>query len=265
MLRAGTKKIWTSAPLRDMQDGRWAQRPSALLTAVKGYSAEVLADTPKLFWKLQDASGNPVDSSGGGFNADTSFGTVSYQARTGPFSTDYGLRLGSGTAKGGFSRSVSVSTVNNPWSIEIWVYPVTMPGSLDSVLCGNSNRANDNTGGGTGGYEMATPSTGSKLHLGLPNVGDEPDMTNSLALNAWNHVVMTKASGSGGTVKYYFNGASDNASVTIDNPAAGSGTRTMKVGCNFGSNYDLYVAYFAVYEIELSSSRVSAHYNAGAP
>jgi hypothetical protein len=51
------------------------------------YSSEVLADSPRGYWRMNEASGNPQDSSGNGLHMDTTTGTPIY-SQTGAITSD---------------------------------------------------------------------------------------------------------------------------------------------------------------------------------
>lgn len=199
-----------------------------------------MADSPKVFYKLQDASGNPVDSSGNGFNMNSITGTPDYH-QTGP--TDaFSIRLQAGEV---IERSTGpVSTVTDNFTVEIVMKLSTIGGDGRNCFAnGDTNgwgimidgdtkfRSYINGGGGSGVKSANAVPTGSFAHL----------------------VVHRDA----GQWRYYFNGNLDTDGAAGGTPGAPTGP--MRVGA--GSLLDGWFAYCAVYESALSATRIGVHYN----
>ncbi len=82
------------------------------------YSSEVLADTPLIYWRLEEASGNFADSSGNGFTADA-FGTLVYQQ---PPATGSGYSVTSSSdGRGGYTPGPINLTDPNIFTLEVWI------------------------------------------------------------------------------------------------------------------------------------------------
>jgi hypothetical protein len=82
------------------------------------YTTAVLADSPAAFWKLDEASGLPQDSSGNARHFTTTTGTPTYQ-QAGPFTGAYGILLQT-TTNEGFTRAVFDTATDNV-TIEAWL------------------------------------------------------------------------------------------------------------------------------------------------
>lgn len=206
------------------------------------YSAEVLADTPKAFWKFQDASGSPVDASGNGLTLSTVTGTPIYQA-AGPMS-DFSIQLDGGE---NFQRATPVSTVQDNFTMETWVYPITVGAA------GRTLMANDSTGSGVGwGIGITTDFT---FNYYAGNGIQGAPSTVALIANTWSHIVVLRRA----TIyEYYINGIVDQ--VNAGNTAPGVSDGPSQVGA--GNNLSARFAYPAIYESALSVDRIQAHFAA---
>lgn len=151
--------------------------------------AAVLADSPRAFWQLQDASGNPVDSSGNSLDMTSVTGAPNYR-QTGPLG-DFAIRLQS-TVK--LNRTTQVSTVVDNFTMECWVKLVT---STDGrTLFGNGFSA-------TTGWGIQIDSD-SKFRSEINDgAGSGVKSVNALSTTAWSHVVVLRRATNW---EYYFNG-----------------------------------------------------------
>lgn len=222
--------------------------PPAVVAAAANsdYIAEVLTDTPKAFWEAQDASGNPVDSSGNALNMTSVTGTPLYHA-AGPMS-DYGIEFDGGEY---VSRAL-VSTVTNDFTIECWL--MYRAGSSDRVIWNGSLGAN--------GWALYL--NNAQKIIGLAGgVAFLTAGTTALTADTWYHVALVRDSANSNKWTYYLNGAVDLANAGTTAPNAPSGGDT-----GFGSRDGAAqhrIAYAAIYETALSAARISAHYNASLP
>lgn len=209
--------------------------------AAAEYIAAVLQDTPIAFWKMQDASGNPVDSSGNGFDMTSVTGTPDYQ-QAGPMS-DFGIHFGAGEFT---TRSTHVSTATDNFTMEVWVYPISIGADGRTLF-------NNGTSNATQSFGIAVNTTALFVYVAGTVVGNTSAV--SLPLSTWSHVAVKRSS----NWTYYYNGAIDTANATLTAPVSVTGT----VQIAAGNNFDLRVAYVAVYETALSDARILAHYQAG--
>jgi hypothetical protein len=234
--------------------------------AGSSYRRRVLADTPKGFWMLQDASGAPIDSSGNG----TDMTALAQIAVTGPPSPCYRepgphalgrYAPGAGPDYGiwfpscGYRRTL-VSTVVNNFSLEIWLW---YTGALvdSAVIMGNSQRSVASVGGADG-WDLLWSGTAGKFMLGFGNVANLAASAATLSANTWNHIVVCRDAG---TSKYYVNGALDTSNAGTSTPL--TPTTGASGGTKFGSStITQKLAYAALYESALSLAQVQAHYGA---
>jgi hypothetical protein len=207
------------------------------------YAAAVLADTPKAYYKCDDASGNPQDSSGNALHMTTTSSGVTYQD-PGPFGPDFCIRWNLKST----SRN-AVSTVQSNWTLECWCKFNALNGS--TVMCGN---------GGTNGWEMYLPTT---TNIGgiAQGVGGQTASGFTLSTGVWYHLVVQKQTGAGGLWLYYINGRPDMTRAGTSNPTAPGNTPGTTM--NRANTGDISMAHFALYETALSATRILAHYEAG--
>lgn len=209
------------------------------------YISEVLADSPKAFWEEQDASGNPVDSSGNGLDMTSISGSPSYR-KIGPQGNDYGIET-AGSQQ--FSRS-TISTVVNNLTIEMWLYPEIITDIRQGVFLNGNSASN--------GYGVYVDTSTLKYHVLICGVAFGAASTTPLVLNVWQHLVVVRRSGQW---EYWRNGVQDatNPGTTAPNTPSGGSTA---IGNPFSASMQAAQAYVAFYETALSSTRIAAHYNA---
>lgn len=213
-------------------------------TAQARYQREVMRDTPRAFWPLQDASGNPVDVSGNGLNMTTIVGTPDYR-QTGPFGDDYSILTASGES---IATSTQVSVVQNDFTMEMWLY-IEAVASGDRLVLHNGG-----AGGASSGWGIRMD-TGDRF-CGLAG-GIAEQTVRGIGLFTWTHLVVQRVSTDSNRWKYYQNGNLTLANAGTTNPNAPSGIT------QFGdTNLQIRSAYIAIYETALSAARILAHYNA---
>jgi hypothetical protein len=198
-----------------------------------------MVDTPKAFWKMQEASGNPQDSSGNGLHIDTINGTPTYQ-QAGPMS-DYGILC---DAAEYLQRSTAVTTTNTNLTVELWIYVTDIAANGRGVV----------VPGLTAGWSVDIDIDRQfKFYNGTGNAADS---AGSVALNGWTHMAVARDASS---IAYYINGAVDTDPATPNSAVTAPSGITQINATNFmAARY----AYVAIYESKLSAARVLAHYNA---
>lgn len=217
---------------------QWA----APATAQAAYCREVMRDTPRAFWPLQDASGNPVDVSGNGLDMTTIAGTPDYR-QAGPFGNDYSILTAGGES---IARSTQVSTVQNNFTMEMWV--------IFEIVAANDQLVLHNGSVGANGWGIRMD-TGDRF-CGLAG-GVAEQTVRGIGLFTWTHLVVLRDSSDSSRWKYYQNGVVTLANAGTTNPTAPSGTT------QFGhTNLQMRSAYIAIYETALSAARIAAHFNA---
>jgi hypothetical protein len=224
--------------------------------ALAGYVAAVLADTPRVYWKLDETSGFPADSSGNSLPITTTDGSPAYLAQ-GPMSS-VAIQFDGLTMA--FSRAVA-STVTDNFTIEAWVYLTALnegAGTSEWIYtCGTPAASNGfgvgfNTSGGSSVFLL-----GVAHNIGFTTLG-----TTEIVLNRWTHCVWRRQAT---TWRYFLDGTIDPTSGGTISPGAVSGStfinRTATLLTNGPSGR---LAHMAVYETALSDSTILAHYQSSA-
>lgn len=213
---------------------------------VNPYVAAVLASNPVGFWKMDEASGMPQDSSGNGNHMTAlSAGTPDYQ-QAGPFSGAYGIRLQGGE---NFRRLAPVSTVTNNFSLEMF-YLWEAAGGNDRLFY-NGDFDSDP------GWGIDYQSGGSKIRALYGGVAWEAESTFTVDNGppVWHHIIIVRDAG---TTKYYVNGALDTAN-------AGTNTPNTPTTATFIGSTSLVTGTYsmcAIYSTALSAADAAAHYAA---
>ncbi len=204
------------------------------------YDQEVAADSPRAWWKMDDASGNPVDSSGNGLTQ-TVNGSPTYHApgpgaTAAPFAITMPVYAGSYFTRNGASAFLALGDV---FTLECWVKRNAGQGAPQIQIQKS------------GTYSMFLTS-GNNLQLQQQGIQNVADSTTTLTdQTSWHHLVITK---NGAAVHLYIDAVDVTGPVTnatfTDNTAdvtlAGSGS----------------LAQVALYATALSAARVSAHFAA---
>lgn len=207
-----------------------------------------MADSPRALWQMQDASGNPQDSSGNALHMTGVTGTPDYQ-QAGPMS-DFSINC---AATEHLDRSSVASTATNNFTMELWIFPTSIASNGRIVF--SNGGASDNRWGilmdtnGTFAYMSNTNTTATRS-------------SNACPLNTWSHIVVRRKDLGGGSSqwRYLFNGALDGAAPSDVAPTSIAGTVQVNAGASLAARY----AYVAVYETALSDARILAHYQAAA-
>ena len=217
-----------------------------------GYAAEVLADGPVLYWRLDETAGiTAMDASGhnhhGTYNGTLQFGQPG--AIVGDTDTAVSFEGGAIDAGGIFDFAGT-----EPYTLEAWIRPTT----IDTVYRHVFNK--DSTdGNGRQQYGMFVRSSSG---LGFERFVDSTGfniVTGSPPLNVYTHVVGTYD----GTKLQLFVNALSVGTVNDSRSAASKdapffvGTKYIDVGAFVGDIDEV-----AVYDKALSAERVQAHYDA---
>lgn len=208
------------------------------------YAAAVLADSPGLYWKQQEASGLPQDSSGNARHATSVAGTPGYQQSGQPQMGDFSMRYVAAT-NNAVRNPHGLGTASGDLAIEAWLLFESIANGTQVIRWGLP---------GTNGVTLNIRSTG-KFYVVLENAATLSDSAASLSASTWYHIVFTRVS----TVwKYYLNGALDTASAGTSTPNAPNNNNI-----SIGSPVTLRCEHFAVYPTaSLSATQVSTHYSA---
>lgn len=222
------------------------------------YSSEVLADSPLLYWRLGDASGTTAADASGNGRTGTYNGTPTLGA-TSLLATDSNTAVQFDGTNDYVNRAASLMSASAQGSFEFWVKAST-PG-VDAVIM-------QATGGSAGSF---TDVRASATVAGNIEVVVNPSGSGSVVLsfagaldNAPHHIVIT------------YNDSTDNVRAYLDGSLADSDIHSVassvlnisSVGVGATASGSTFFAgvldEVAIYSSELSSTRVSAHYLAGA-
>lgn len=209
------------------------------------YVSEVMADSPVAYWRMNDASGNPADTSGNSHPVDTISGTPVY-GQASPIISD-------SAAKSILCGAVSFQApyhadfdIGNVGSVECWIKR-TDSSTSEMVLCTRDQ-----------GFYLGL--VNNRLLIAKTNVAEIARSTTSITdTTVWHHLVVTK---NGATSRQYIDGVDVTGTVTDATWANGTTPGTRMAGDFGATEYAGYLAEVAVYPTALSQARIQAHYNA---
>ncbi len=217
------------------------------------YSAEVLADSPVGYWKLDDASGSFADSSGNG-NTATASGTITY-SQSGLITGSTSSVTMATAAHGEFGTIVSSEA---DVTLELWVKPDGTALTSKTLIEAGGN-----------GVGIALETDGSDQVVAYhADSGTTATSTTVLSSGTVYHIALTSDAGVG--MRLYINGSEEDSSLsgTWGNATGTSGGRfcardassagTVALGNGVTGDYDE----VAVYNTALSAARIQAHYDA---
>ncbi len=224
------------------------------------YSDEVLADTPLVYYKLDEASGtSAADSSGNGSTAThTNSPTVGAAGLLGDTAKKAAVYTRAGTTPYTLSGNVVSGATNfGTFAIEAWIKPASLPGGVFQEIFGltpgdvslkilNSTirgafRKNDGTG----------------AHVTLTTTAGDP----TVSIGSVYHVVYEA---NGTDANLYINGVLKKTTATafgLENQNAPMGWLVSNTTSSIAFNGTIDECAF--YDHALGSTRVLAHYNAG--
>jgi hypothetical protein len=219
-------------------------------TPTEPYPPVVLADSPRLYWRLGETADPFADSSGNGNSATTSGSGVSRgQPDLVAGDTDHCLSFTDGTT---FVSRGSVSGLSSTQvTVEAWFRTGQFANYIDLA---------SHNWGGTGGAGWAIYTTSTRqLWWGLWESGSSEISikATNLAVNTTYHVVGTY---DGNVLRLYLNG------VLVTSKTIGAKTLNTSASVLTGrtdTTSPVSVDEFAVYPTALSTARVQAHYSAG--
>lgn len=216
------------------------------------YQAAVLADTPSVYYRLGDASAPAVpDAGAGGVNA-TIVGTPTF-AQAGAFAGDTNTSVSFPGTSGNFLQTISspgsaYDLGDGPFSIECW-FKLGATSTLMDFL-GKQ---------GTGCYVLRIDASG-KISLNASGVGNCFIATGAITDTNWHHLVVTRVAATQPIM--YIDGSSVAGTYTARTFA--DSTSQFDLGRSGTANmYHGQLQDVAIYKSVLSSTRVTAHRNAG--
>lgn len=205
------------------------------------------------YWKLDESSGNAVDSTGNGFTL-TNTNTVTYAAAK----INNGAFFGAVNTDKVLSSTSGLGIDGGTMSITAWIYRDAAAGNTKWFF------ATFNSGSKVG-YKFRY---NSGIQAARDRVGTSEDLTTaqSISNDTWTFVAMTY---DGTTVRCYVNAGTPQTVASSGNGSAGSGQQT-GVGANTSDtgSYNNYwqgnVDEVGVWSRALSDSEITELYNAGA-
>lgn len=211
------------------------------------YEVEVLADAPVAYWRLDDAAGLPVDSSGAGNNMTAVTGTPIYQS-AGAFGAGLGMFLDNQVF---FSRPIVTGVFDN-FAVEAFIAYRSSPRT-------NGYAFSQGTPAASNGWQAGLSMARAKQYGVTSNKGFWPDGTPEIPNCTWTMITWVKS----GNVAYYVNGAAAGGGA-VPAITALSGSCFLNGTALFGSNQTLQAFYsnVSVYATALTAARVAAHWAA---
>lgn len=215
---------------------------------IDAYSSIILSDTPIAYWRMDEASGLPFDSSGNNHHSDASNGSFTY-SQTGIVNNNAAISFSSIASRFRVPNHTDFNLGNGPFTIEFWVKRTSIDaadwfiGSWNSdwTVIGVTITGQLGTWGGSGG------SSGSWFTSTEQLLND----TN------WHHVVITKNGSS--RIAYIDNISLTNQALdyTLSNPTIDF---YLGAGTNTDDGFVGLLDEAAVYNYVLSATQVSNHY-----
>jgi hypothetical protein len=216
------------------------------------YSSTVLADSPAMYYRLDEASGTLHDSSGNARDMNNTPSTGETFQVPGAITDGNFALQNDGTSRS--PAATSLPTISGSWSVECWVKPNSTTGW---AMLGSRSPSDH-------GFDMQVTST--KLHC---DVGDgtnwlstAADATFTFVVGTWYHCVFV-ATGSGYTI--YINGVSQATGSWSGTPLVTDSNHNF-ILLNDGAgdpSINGVLDEVAVYTTALTATQVLAHYNAG--
>ena len=206
------------------------------------YAALVLASSPAVYWKCQEAAAHLQDSSGNGIHATTSTPVIDY-SQLGPTSMgDRSIILHGGSK---ITASTTAGSAVNNITYEAFIN-VNIDQGNDSYIVYNGNPSL------TGSGICWRTSTQNFAYL-VGNVAFGPAFAGATVLATWHHIAIVR---SAGTWIYYRDGV-------VDTTNAGSSAPNVPVGQFqlFPSvSQQFQMSHVAYYETALSAATIASHY-----
>jgi Concanavalin A-like lectin/glucanases superfamily len=259
MLRSGHRKVWSSGKISDAfrpttPKGVGVVLPSYPRSAANAFLTEMLNDSPLLVWGMQDPSGSSCSDLSGNARNGTYTGSPTLQA-TGPTTTNgnvpYAVTFNGSSQYVTIANDAAICGITTNITVEFWIKVVSRPGSFAELVCP-----------GFDNYGFYLNSDGT-LNVHRPGVGGlSGPVGGALTTGTWYHVMFSK-SGTSSAV-WYYNGSS-NSSGTCNTPGTSSKDFEAAAGNETAAGQhpaNVNLAYVAIYNTALSSTRASAHYNA---
>lgn len=212
------------------------------------YAAEVLADSPDLYWRFLETSGTNADDSSPNNHDGTYSGGVTLN-QAGPVSK--AVKMAAASSQYVATSDTFASTIV---SLECWVKIADAPTTANMAVLDRPNAPGGSTRDKSVYIAQTTGKAGFYIYDG--NI-KTVESASAIPFGAWVHLVGVT---NGSTIKIYVNGAEAGSA------AAGTsfgGTSVLCAGQTFAYEFfDDYLAEVAMYPSALSAGRIAAHYAA---
>lgn len=242
--------------LRPLKQSLMPLMLAAAVPASASYSSVVLADSPTVYWRLNETSGSTAaDSSGNGNTGTYSNCTLGDSAPP----TGAGHSIGSVPTNSSYVSDLSLTFNYSSASVEIWVYVTAYPSSGTKARLAGCCAGN---GGGVDDKELGIDSSGLPYWYIYDGASLLINGTSAIPLNTWTYIAGT-VSGSASTL--YVNGSSVASTSATGSYTGYASGNILVAGHNvndFGAYLTGQLAEFAIYPSSLSSTRIAAHYAA---
>jgi hypothetical protein len=211
------------------------------------YVSVVLADSPVVYYQMNEESGQPQDSSGNGLHTTATVGGPTYGVPGAVGGTGTAISLDGSDA---FTRTdnAALDLGDGPLSLEVWMRRGSLA-AADQALIGKRS----------GAYYMRLNAAG-ELQFNRANVADIVASTVTIEdRDDWHHCVATKL---GAAVKLYIDG--EDVTGSVSDSTLVNNADALDIGQKDGGEFFIgRLQHVAVYDSVLSPAQVLAHYEAG--
>lgn len=212
------------------------------------YITAVMADSPRAYYKLDEASGLPQDSSGNGLHMENTVAAPTYR-QGGPFPDALAMDFERSDGDAFTRTTAPVSTATNNFAIEVWMKSEAFPGDEGRII---TNGLDSN-----GWSLFQTSAGGNSYHMAYHGVADM-GASSALVIDTWYHIAVVRRAG---TTEYYLNGVLD-ATKGTSTPSSPTTSTSMGQAQDGSVRFDGMLAHVAFYETALTQARLEAHFDA---
>lgn len=250
-VRAGVGKVLQSVWNQKSLVGKSLQAVFNVAWPTGSYPAEVLADSPRAYYRLGEASGNPQDSSGNGNHVTAVGGTPSYGI-TGALTTDSDTAVSlDGSTEYFTAPDHSSLDLGDVFTLDAW------------IIRGPTGAERGIVSKGYSAYYMRVNASG---YLQLLSSSQYELATSTIEVpgTGWHHVA---ASRDDSAICLYIDGVDVTAASPDLFHAPIDNTHPLTIGADGNGTTERFngsIDEVAVYPTVLSPTRILAHYNAGA-
>jgi len=213
------------------------------------YVSEVLADSPSGYWRMNESSGQPQDSSGNGNNTTASFGSNYLYSQTGALASDPSSTSIFGNQIDFRAPDHATLDLGDVFTLECWAKRNAV--GAQQYLFSK----------GTGAYSIGFQAT-NVVFLSRFGTSLEMESTTTVADSLFHHIVVTK----NGASAFIYIDSIDRSGALSNNTYTNNGT-VLTLGDDGpdgggGVGVNGWLDEMAVYPTALSQARVEAHYDA---